>query len=196
MGKKKKIFVLLGHPDAESYCGMLARTYEEGAREGGHDVRSMSLHAMNFNPNLENGYNKIQELEPDLIAFQENIKWAEHIVIIFPFWWALFPAKLKGLFDRAIIPGFGFRFHKKDPFWDKLLSGRSAHLIVTTNTPSIYYLAFFAGLPGVRVMKKAILDFCGIRPTKVSVFTRALRTSDKRREKFARSIKKWGIKGK
>lgn len=193
---KKKIFILLGHPDEESYCGAIARAYEAGAREGGHEVRVISLQKMNFDANLAHGYNAIQELEPDLRGFQENIQWAEHIVLVYPLWWALFPAKLKGLFDRALLPGFGYRFHKTDPFWDKLLRGRSARLIVTTNTPNIYYWVFFAGLPGVRVMKKAVLDFCGIGPIRVSVLSRVLRTSEERRARFVERIRKMGVAGK
>lgn len=194
----KKIFILLGHPDDESYCGALFRAYEEGAREGGHEVRTQSLQRMDFNANLEHGYNAIQELEPDLRTFQENIRWAEHIVIAFPVWWGTFPARLKGLFDRAILPGFGFKYYKKNGiFWRRLLKGKSARLIITMGMPRIaYFLTSLYVIPGVRLLKYGILKFCGISPVYVSSISRVLAAPPEKRERFLAKIKKLGIKGK
>ena len=195
---KRKIFILLGHPDNESYCGALAHAYEAGAREEGHEVRLMSLADMNFNANLEHGYNAIQELEPDLRGFQENIRWAEHVVIVFPVWWGTFPAQLKGLFDRAILPGFGFKYYKKNGiFWRRLLKGKSARLIITMGMPRIaYFLTSLYVIPGVRLLKYGILKFCGISPVRASSISRVLAASPEKRERFIAKIKKLGMKGK
>jgi putative NADPH-quinone reductase len=194
----KKIFILLGHPDDESYCGALFRSYEAGAREGGHEVRIQSLQRMDFNANLEYGYNAIQELEPDLRMFQENIRWAEHIVIVFPIWWGTFPSRLKGVFDRAILPGFGFKYYKKNGiFWRRLLKGKSARLIITMGMPRIaYLLTSLYVIPGVRLLKYGILKFCGISPVYTSSISRVLAASPEKRERFLAKIKKLGIKGK
>lgn len=58
--------------------------------------------------NLQEGYDVIQELEPDLIQLQEHIKWAKHIVFLSPVWWGSFPAKFKAAIDRIFLPGFAF----------------------------------------------------------------------------------------
>lgn len=64
---------------------------------------------MNFNPNLEFGYRKRMELEPDLIDSQERIIWSEHIVIVYPVWWGSFPAIMKGFFDRTLLAPFSYK---------------------------------------------------------------------------------------
>ncbi len=135
----KKIFILLGHPDRSGICGKLADAYEAGARDGGHDVRRVNLGEMQFDPILHQGYRAIQKLEPDLEKFQESLQWCDHFVIIHPVWWLGMPALLKGLFDRAWLPGSEFRYiktkaGKRTIFWHRLMKGKTARLITTSGT--------------------------------------------------------------
>ena len=136
---QKKIFILLGHPDKQGMCGRLANVYEAGAREGGHEVRRMNIGEMQFDLVLHKGYRERQELEPDLVKFQENVQWADHFVVIYPVWWVGMPAPLKGLFDRAWLPGSAFRYIKthageRTLFWHRLFRGKTARIIMTSGT--------------------------------------------------------------
>lgn len=165
----KNITVILGHPDSTSFCGALTEAYVKSAREAGHAVKVFRLGEIPFDPVLHHGYNKRQELEPGLKEIQESISWANHLVFVYPIWWGAIPALLKGMFDRVFLPGYAFKYRKDSQFWDRLLAGRSAHLITTMDTPPWYY-RFFYRMPGHHQMKKTILEFCGIKPVKVSSF--------------------------
>ena len=92
----KKTLIIQGHPDSESYCRALANAYKVGALSAGAEVQEIIVSELKFNPSLEFGYRKRTELEPDLLAAQEKIKWAEHLVIVYPLWWGGVPALLKG----------------------------------------------------------------------------------------------------
>ena len=70
----KKILVLLGHPDADTYSGAMATTYETAAREAGHDVTRLNIGELQFDPILHKGYKEIQPLEPDLLRVQDAIR--------------------------------------------------------------------------------------------------------------------------
>ncbi|MAI44822.1 MAG: hypothetical protein CBC34_002735 [Hyphomicrobiaceae bacterium TMED74] len=36
------------------------------------------------------------------LAWQENIAWADHILIVHPYWWGAMPTKAKAVLDRAL----------------------------------------------------------------------------------------------
>ncbi len=47
---------------------------------------------------------------PDtIVAAQQNVRWADHLVIGFPLWLGGAPAKLKALFEQLFRPGFAFQ---------------------------------------------------------------------------------------
>lgn len=176
-----RTLIILGHPDKKSLCAAIADNYEKGAMEKGGEVERINLSELSFNPNLKQGYRVPQNLEPDLLEAQRLIKWANHLVIVYPVWWGSTPAILKGFLDRTFLPGFAFKKRENSTGWDKLLSGKSARLIVTSNSPSWWlYLNYFH--PGVNMMKKAVLEFCGVSPINVTSFDSLQEVSEKRIE--------------
>lgn len=161
----KKVLILLGHPSSLSFCDALAEAYGKAARAAGHEVRLLRLGALQFDPILHEGYHQIQALEPDLLEAQAAIRWAEHLSFVFPIWWGSVPALLKGFLDRVLLPGFAFRFQPGLALPVQLLQGRSAHLLVTMDTPP-WYFRWIYRMPGIHQMQKTTLEFCGIKPVK------------------------------
>lgn len=88
---RERILVVNGHPDPESYCFALHEAYKRGALRSGAEVRDLVIRDLTFNANLEHGYRQRTELEPDLLHAQESIRWAQHIVVVHPVWWARGP---------------------------------------------------------------------------------------------------------
>lgn len=179
----QRILILLGHPSPDSLCAALAQHYATAAREAGHDVRHLSLGELDFEPVLHHGYRVEQPLEPDLLAAQQAILWAERLVLVFPIWWGGVPALLKGFLDRILQPGFAFRYKTGSPFPEKLLAGRHAHLLVTMDTPPWYY-RWFQAMPGLHQMRRTTLAFCGIRTGKTLTFGPVLHSSPQRRQSW------------
>jgi putative NADPH-quinone reductase len=188
----RNILVVLGHPSSQSLSNALADAYAEGARSAGHDVKMLKLGELQFDPILREGYRQIQELEADLLEAQALIRWADHLVFVYPSWWGNMPALLKGFLDRAFLPGFAFKYKGSDsPWWDRLLSGKSAHLILTMDAPRIYnWLAY--GDANIRAMKDATLKYCGVKPVKTTVFDRVRFSDAAKRAKWLEKCQKMG----
>ncbi len=185
--KAKKIFILLGHPDAgpEPLSRQLADAYEAAARKAGHDVRRTDLSALTFDPILHKGYRSRMELEPDLLKVQEDMTWCNHFVLFFPNWWGGMPALLKGLWERMFLPRFAFSMWKNKLGWTPLLRGRTARVVVTCSNPVILdYLAFGDFTASI---KRSILWFAGFS-TSVTAIGRSERLTEREKGNWLKRI--------
>jgi NAD(P)H dehydrogenase (quinone) len=187
----KNILIINAHPDKESFCFALAESYKKGADSAGLDCKLVNLIDLAFNPILTYGYRKISELEPDLVKMQTAILAADHLVFVYPNWWSTFPALLKGFIDRVFVPNFAFKYHKDDPFWDKLLKGKTARLIVTMDTPKWYYWLINRSA-GQHAIKIGVLEFCGIKPVKITSFAPIKSSDDKKRKQWLDEVEELG----
>lgn len=189
----KKILVLLGHPNKDTYSGMMADTYHDAALEEGHEVRRLNLGELQFDPILHHGYKVIQQLEPDLITLQESITWAEHVVIVYPNWWNTMPALLKGMFDRMWLPGFAFNFDKETKKLIQRLKGKTCRVIIIAGTHSPFQTWWRYG-DYTNEIQHGILEFSGIK-TRVSAFGPSERVNEERKLKWLKEVAKLGTRG-
>ncbi len=194
----KKIFILLGHPDKVGICGAFADTYEAAAKEAGHEVYRMNIGEMQFDPILHKGYRAMQELEPDLKTFQEHVTWADHFVVIYPVWWVGVPAILKGLFDRAWLPGSAFRYiktkaGKRTIFWHRLFRGKTARIIMASGTAP-WIVRFLPGNVNAQ-LRWGILWFAGFS-VRTTWYGPSENTPEKKKAKWMKNIKALGRRGR
>ena len=187
----KNILIINAHPHKESFCNELAKSYKKGADNSGANCKLVNLIDLKFNPNLDFGYSKRTELEPDLLQIQEDIKKANHLVFVYPNWWGTYPAILKGFFDRVFLPNFAFKYRENSSLWDKLLVGKTARIIVTMDTPKWYYSLIYRKA-GLKTIKTGILEFCGIKPVKVSIFSIIKSSDENKRKKWLNEVEKLG----
>ena len=189
-----RILVLTGHPRAESFCAALAERYVDGARAAGHEVRLRAL----------------SEIGPDLVApdyhgdggvlpawvtdLQADLTWCEHWVIVAPMWWGGLPAGLEAVFDRVLLPGFAFRYHREGIGWDRLMKGRSARAILTMDTPP-FVLRWLWGRPILRRLKIQVFGFCGFAPVRFTTFGVVRKSTPEKRAAWLAEVEALGRSG-
>ena len=159
------VLVVDGHPDARSLTAALARSYAAGA---GADADLLVLRDLAFDPSLRGSYRVAQPLEPDLVRARAALDASRHVVVLTPVWWGSVPSLLKGFFDRTLERGYAFRYLDSGRP-QGLLTGRTGRLVVTADSPS-WYLPL-VGDTTVKQVKGRTLEFCGIKPVKVTRFT-------------------------
>jgi putative NADPH-quinone reductase len=187
----KNLLIIYGHPVRDTFSENLLLQYSHGAESSGANIRQLKLRELNFELNLSGGYHQDQALEPDLRKAQEDIVWAEHIVFIFPNWWATFPALLKGFVDRTFLPGFAFKYEKDRRQWTRLLIGKTARIIITMDDPVGRY-RFRYGSPGLKALKKGVLHYCGIKPVRHTLIGPVKRASEQKRKAWEKKVRKLG----
>lgn len=175
--------ILDGHPDSERLVSSLLDHYAAHL-PAGSTMERFAVRDLRFDPVLHRAYAAEQPWEADLERFGAALAACDHLVVGFPLWWGGEPAMLKGLLDRVLLPGFAFRYRRSGPWWDRLLTGRSADVIVTMDTPPWYLRAVY-GDPVVRRWKHQVLGFSGIGPN------RFLRLGPTRRGEAQRRIAGW-----
>lgn len=188
-----QVLVLNGNPKNNSLCKGLAEAYADGVRTTGGDVTVIHIADLNFDSDLKQGYEEIPPLEDDLNFLQSAIKEATHILVLSPVWWGTIPAKLKGLFDRVLLPGFAYKFEKGKAIQKKLLKGKTSRVVVTMDAPGWYY-RFLLGDPIIKTLKKTILEFCGIKVKNISRFGPVRSSTDQKKESWFQFMKNAGIK--
>ena len=196
--EQKKVLILLGHPDKSGMCGTLADAYEESAREAGHAVTRMNIGEMQFDPILHKGYRERQDLEPDLVRFQELVTACDHFVVVYPVWWVGMPAILKGLFDRAWLPGSAFRYIKtsggvRTIFWRRLFRGKTARIIMTSGTLPLL-VRFLPGNVNAQ-LRWGILWFAGFS-VRTTWFGPAENIPERRKQRWVRKVRAFARAGR
>jgi putative NADPH-quinone reductase len=118
------VFVVLTHPEHQSFNGAMYRLAVETFTAVGHEVRTSDLYAMQFNP-VSSRQNFISIKDPDYFKPQieeryateaygfaddveseiQKLEWCDLMIWQFPLWWFGLPGILKGWVDRVFAMG-------------------------------------------------------------------------------------------
>ncbi len=101
------------HPNPGSFSGALYAAAVHTLKARGHVLRLTDLYAENFAPILTREEREAYLPNPQLIASRvqthvDALRWAEHLVFVFPIWFYGPPAMLKGWLERVWLPGVAF----------------------------------------------------------------------------------------
>ena len=159
----KRILIIQGHPDASEphLCHALASSYNVGAQSAGHSVKHVNVAELDF-PLLRSQKDfETGTVPASLKPIQNDLLWAEHLVLFFPLWAGDMPALLKGFFEQLMRPSFS---GEHTNFFDKkVLSGRSARVMVTMGMPAIVYRWYFRA-HSIKSLERNLLGIVGIAP--------------------------------
>lgn len=166
---RRRILILDGHPDPHPgrYGHALAAAYARGAAGAGHVIHRVNLAEMDF-PVLASRHDWEAEMPcPAILAFQDELAWAEHVVIIYPLWLGSAPARLKALLEQAFRPAFAFGGQPAAVGAGRL-KGRSARIVVTMGMPALLYRTVFFS-HSLQALKRGVLALVGFGPIRDTV---------------------------
>jgi NAD(P)H dehydrogenase (quinone) len=100
--------VVLAHPDPHSFNALVANAYCAAVRECGQDAIVRDLYAMGFDPVLKNVERPNEHdftLATDVEAELDVIRGGDVFVFVYPIWFGMPPAMMKGYVDRVLGAG-------------------------------------------------------------------------------------------
>lgn len=188
-----RITIIDGHPHADRrhFVHALAEAYADAARPR-HEIRLIEVARLDF-PILRDPQDWQSKAPPPVLTkAQEDIGWADHLVIIYPLWLGDLPALLKAFLEQVARPGFAIEPSDKGQF-RKLLGGKSARIVVTMGMPAVGYRFYFRE-HSVKSLKRNVLQFVGISPVRITLIGSV--ESPAHREKGLQKVARMGAEGR
>lgn len=192
----KSIVIIQGHPDPQGqhFCHALAEAYAEGARDAGHAVELIDIAHIDF-PILRSKKAFDHEAPPESIHIvQQAIQAAGHLVIIYPLWLGTMPAYFKAFLEQVFRPGFAANAAAVGQPWKKLLTGRTARVIITMGMPAFIYRWYYLA-HSLKSLERNILGFCGIGPIKDTLIGMVDGMDATKRNNWLNKLRLMGAKG-
>ncbi|GAA0336444.1 NAD(P)H-dependent oxidoreductase [Sphingomonas oligophenolica] len=125
--------VLLGHPAPGSFNHSMAMAYCAAVRACGQSATLRDLYAIGFNPLLGFEERPDADFAPaaDVAAELDLIRASQVITLVYPIWFGMPPAIIKGYIDRVLGAGFSARAIKTGDRHE-LLQGK--HLVILSSS--------------------------------------------------------------
>lgn len=183
--------IIIDHPWQESYTHCVMKAFISGLKNT-HSFDCLDLNLERFNPVMTAEelalYSRGKYLDPKVGDYQVRLRRADYLVLLFPVWWAVMPAALKGWLDKVLLPGYAFT---KDKVPKPLLTSIKGATILTTTAVSDEYhrSEFHNALEWV--LSKGTLNFCGIEPVSWLNFGEAGVAGRERHDEWLKKVKQY-----
>ena len=182
----KKIFLIYGHYDDNSFNAAIKQTFSKTVEDKGHTIDTVDLYKENFNPVFAGE-------EPDEIVLdhRKRIDDCDIIVLIAPIWNFRMPAIVEGWIDKVLAPPWAFKFKQLVgnygyPIGN--LKDKKAIIFCTYGSPRLAITTFFLNLP-IRRLKRGVFHMCGIFNIVYRRYFAVPFVSDAKRQEFLDDVK-------
>ncbi len=150
------VVIVFNHPYHGSFCNAILEAVTTGLEKANHTVDLIHLDKDGFNPVMSasdlKAFVNRSAVDPTVIEYGKRLENADHLIFIFPIWWELMPAMMKGFIDKVIFPGMVYDYSEKGMMKKKITRIQGVTVITTMNTPRILYWSIFGN-----AIKKALL---------------------------------------
>lgn len=188
-----KTLIVYNHPYDGSFCHAILESVKNGILESGNEVDIIDLDKDDFDPVMTAkdllAFRNHQVVDEQSIDYINRLKQADYLVIIFPVWWELMPARMKGFIDKVIFPGSTYTYTKSGYGMISMLDNlKSTTVITTMNTPKLVYKYLYGN-----ALKKSLiqgtLKKSGFKNVKWISFNMVKSSSEKTRKKWLTTVK-------
>ena len=188
-----KTLVVYNHPYEGSFCHAILEKVVEGALLKG-EVDVIDLDNDKFNPVMSQedllGFIKHKIVDEKAQDYAERIREADNLVLIFPIWWELMPAMMKGFIDKVVFPGTFYEYTKSGYGMKTLVPNLKKVTVITTmNTPKLIYRLIY-GNALKNALVKGTFKKAGIKNVEWISFNMVKSSSVEKRNSWLETVKR------
>ncbi|MCZ4517794.1 NAD(P)H-dependent oxidoreductase [Rhodococcus ruber] len=185
--------VVVSHSDPDSLTHSVSRSISDAIRTSGGIVETADLAAENFDPRFAiddlNLYRGNGTPPADVLAEQQRIDRADHLILAFPMYWWSMPALLKGWIDRVFVSGWAYEYNPGVEFVKKL-DRLVVHLVVIAGDEAESFERHGVYDAFRTQIERGIVEYCGAT---VGSTTFVYESDSRPREDLAVEISEIGI---
>ncbi|WP_333586690.1 NAD(P)H-dependent oxidoreductase [Phenylobacterium sp.] len=193
--RTRQILLINGHPDPrpERFCAALTEAYRRGAQRAGHSVLQVDVGTLDL-PLVASQADFTAPPPPRVVELQEALKAADHLVLIYPLWLGGPPARLKAFLEQVFRYGVALSAPGEAGGLKRLLSGRSARVVVTMGMPGPVFRTVFLA-HGLKSVSRGILWISGMSPVRETVIGSVEATDPSYRLSWLSRLERLGARG-
>jgi len=190
-----KVVIVFNHPYEGSYCNAILNSVSRGLEKANHQIDIIRLDKEGFNPVMTSqdlkAFRDKQPIDPKVMEYKQRLEKADHVIFIFPIWWELMPALMKGFVDKVIFPGVAYDYiNGSNTEMKPLLTNIKGVTVITTmNTPSILYRIIFGNAIQKSLMRGTFWKI-GYKNRKWISFNMVKQVTDQKRKMWLAKLEK------
>lgn len=184
----KKIFVIECNAKEHSQKEIYVQTYIDEAKKCGHDIKTVNLYDLDIDYLRAKGDNFDYSLTDELKQAQDNLVWADQLVIIYPIWDFAIPAILKSFIERTFTRDIMWKMGKRGP--EPVLKDKTGVIIQSYDMPNFVMKYVLGDIP-FKFWKVLLSQWCGFKIVKRFDLDGIFSVPEKKKQKWIKDIKKF-----
>jgi len=192
-----KALIIYAHPYEGSFCHAVKEKVVETLKNEGKEYNLIDLYEDNFNPVMSGEdlklYSKGETTDKNVERYLEILGETDSLFVIFPVWWGVMPAILKGFFDKVFLPKRAYVYMKSGLLKPKFPQIKKTVIFNTLGGPKIYH-NWILLFPVKKVVVNTTLKMIGAKSVKILQFDSMKKSSDQKRAKWLENVKKITVK--
>lgn len=193
-----KTVIVYNHPYKKSFNHAILERIVSTVQSTGNEVDVIDLDEDQFNPVMSTedlaAFVNQKPVDQASIGYIKRLKEADHLVFVFPIWWELMPAMMKGFIDKVIFPGGTYEYAKNGiKMYSQLPKLQSATIVTMMNTPKPFYKVVYSNAIQ-RAMVRGTLKLSGMKNVKWISMNMVKMASDKKRQKWLDKLETFFLK--
>ncbi len=142
------ITIIFSHPWHGSFNDAILHTITQRLSLTNRQYQIIDLPADGFNPTMTQSdlqlYSRGATSDPLAEEYGDMLRTSSEVIFIFPIWWGMMPAILKGFFDKVLLRDSAYSYDKSGAMIPRLKISRTL-LITTSQSPTRLFFPFIKG---------------------------------------------------